>query len=97
MTTTTQNILIGLGAFAAAAYIFKSKDSAAVGYTGPATVRKTLNHLNKAQNLLWNTGAEWVMDREDQLKIGEARVSLIEIIEKYGYKPVYGENKLEKI
>lgn len=27
MTTTTQNILIGLGAFAAGAFLFKSKDS----------------------------------------------------------------------
>ena len=85
----TQNILAAAAGLAVGYMAFREK-SGAVGYTGPATLRKTLNHLAKAENHIWESGSGWTLTRDEQLQLGEARSILMQVIENNGYQVLEG-------
>jgi hypothetical protein len=84
-----QKDLLMYGAIAAGVYLIAKKKQGSVsgiGYTGYATVAKSMKHLSKAVNEIWNSGIGYTLSREDQIKIGEAKAMIFEVAEKYGYK-----------
>lgn len=96
----SKNDMLMYGALAAAGIYFiskKKKDSVTgIGYTGNATILKTMKHLSKAVNEIWNSGIGYTLSREDVIKIGEAKAAIFEVAEKYGYK-IEEKGKVSKL
>lgn len=95
----TQDLLLPAAAFGLGIVLAKRNESSinGIGYTGNATLKKTLVHLAKAEQNIWESGLGWTLPREQQIKAGEARVALIEIIEANGYKIDYDTRKIYKV
>lgn len=87
------NYILPLAAFAAGALLAKSGSNKVNGIGAFKGKEKTLNALAKAEGILWSAGSGY-LNNEDKDAVGMARVALIDVVERNGYKINYDTHKI---